>query len=88
MSEITDLNARRWQQDTGPEAHTPLAALRECIRQIEAGEQIADHVIICLGAVREDAAVTDWLQAGSFDVYGQRGLLETVKHAMMPGERV
>jgi hypothetical protein len=83
MTDITDLSARRWQNVSDPEAHKPIDALRETIRQIEAGEVEADHVVICLGATKDGAAVTDWLQAGTFDVYGQRGLLDTVRMFML-----
>ena len=80
--EVTDLSARRWVMNPAVDAHSPVAALKEAIRQIEAGEMLADHVIIAVGSMSEDAAVTDWLQAGSFNVFAQRGLMAGVQMAM------
>ncbi len=82
MSEIADLSARRWEVANGPDAHKPVDALREAIRQIEAGEMKADHVIICFGGETDTHVITDWLQAGTFNSHAQSGLLERVKLGM------
>lgn len=88
MTDVIDFHARRWAETESTDAHTPIAALREAIREIESGEWPCDHVIIAMGRVTEGTADSQWLQAGSFDVFGQRGLLETIKlHMTIEGVR-
>lgn len=80
MSEIADLSERRWQKAAAPDELKPVDALRQAIREIEAGTIDADHLLICIGAVDGEGGVsTDWLQAGPLNLYGQLGLLERVK---------
>lgn len=85
MTEPVDFAAARWSRGGGSDKHRPIDALREVIRQIEAGEIEPDHVIVVIGSISEDLANTDWLQAGSFDVYAQRGLLDLVKNNIGEG---
>lgn len=84
MSEPIDINARRWAN--GPnrnDAYKPADALREALRQVEAGEVPADHVIICMGASVDGSNVSTWLQAGRFDTFQQYGLMDRIKLGLM-----
>lgn len=82
MTDVTDLSARRWAMKPDVSEHSPVAALKEAIRRIENGEVSADHVIIVMGSISDGEAVTEWVQAGKFDVFGQRGLICGVQMAM------
>lgn len=41
---ITDLNARRWEQQRDPDQHTPREALEAVIRDIDSGALKPDRV--------------------------------------------
>lgn len=83
MSAPVDLNARRWATADRTAAFKPVEALREAIRQIEAGEVPADHVVVCFGGSDDCTNSSAWVQAGTFDTFQQYGLLERVKMGMM-----
>lgn len=75
MSEVVDLQARRWESEGDPNSHVPASALRECLRQIEAGELIAEHLIIFFGHIDEEGqSQTGYFQAGKFCEFAQSGL--------------
>ena len=77
MSEVADLSARRWAANGDPEAQSPLTALAEARRQLEAGEIEAEHVIIIYGHIDESgASQTGYFQAGTFNEFGQVGLVQ------------
>lgn len=82
MSNVTDLTARRWQQGGDSTEHKPVDALREAIRQIEAGEIAAEQVFIAIAGRCEDCGdttQTTWLTAGSFPKLAVIGLMESAK---------
>lgn len=73
----SNLTVARWERRDGkPGSHGPLEALEVARHRVESGEWEAEHVIVICGHVDEDGAIkTAFTQAGSFDCYGQFGLL-------------
>lgn len=76
MTEPISLAARKWGRDTNPANHQPQVALHEALRQLEAGEIEADHVMVIHG-YHDDAGKSQvgYLQAGKFSELEQCGLL-------------
>lgn len=76
MSEPVSLTARKWQRDTNPKSHAPETALREALRQLEAGEIQADHIMV-IHAHHTELGVSHvgYLQAGKFSELEQCGMM-------------
>lgn len=76
MSEPVSLAARRWAKDTDPKRHDPATALLEALRQLEAGEIHADHIVVVHGHHDEDGVShVGYLQAGKFSELEQCGMM-------------
>lgn len=81
MGDVLDLNERRWDADSSPNAFTPIEALRALIRKIETGDINPQHLVVAIAAepTGPDMALrTLYFQAGAFDYYGQVGLVSRV----------
>lgn len=76
MSEITSLSARRWAKDSDPNKFTPREVIVEALRQLDAGEVEAEHVIVVHGWY-DPAGVsnTGYFQGGEFRHLEGIGLL-------------
>ena len=74
------LSEARWDRCGRTEDLSVVDMLRAVIAKIERGEIKADHAFLCLGEVVAYRGVSSqWMQAGSFNVYGQIGLIERCK---------
>lgn len=81
---VESLTEARWNRLKDTRDHTAADALRVALANVERGDIKVDHVVICFGAVStENAATTDWFQAGEFSAFEQLGLLERVKIAII-----
>ncbi len=69
---MDDISAARWRRGRDPNEHKPIDALKEAIRQIEAGELAPKHIIVCF--TDEDDRF-GWFQAGPESRFGQVGIL-------------
>ena len=85
MNEPTSLAARRWKTDQQTESFTPRDALVEALRQLDAGEIKADHILICHAWKEARGESVGWFQSGDLTPLGQLGLLTRVSHVMTMG---
>lgn len=70
----------RWNRCGRTEELSVVDMLRAALAKIERGEIKPDHAFLCLGEVVAYRGVSSqWMQAGSFNVYAQLGLLERCK---------
>jgi hypothetical protein len=69
--------ARRWEKDTDPKSHPPVTALREALRQLEAGEIEAEHIMVVHAHHDSDGVShVGFLQAGKFCELAQVGMMQ------------
>jgi hypothetical protein len=76
---MNDIARRRWDTSDGmPGSHTIEECLEVMLHRIRSGDLDAEHIIIAYGKIEDGAALTGYMQAGSFDAFGQAGLLHLV----------
>lgn len=74
------LNEKRAMLASDPAKWGPRELLVSLLRRIDSGELLVpDHMVVCYGSVTpEGYSSAGYLQAGTFDAFGQIGLLHTV----------
>lgn len=86
MTEPVSLAARRWSSGSdNPSAFSVRDCLEAALAQFDAGEIKAMHVIIAFGDNTDGTGFENVMQAGSFDIYGQAGLIERAKKLIVEG---
>lgn len=84
MAEVTNLPGKRFAAATDAAELRPRDALVETLRRIDAGELIAEHVIISIG---EPDGGYNFVNCGSFDANAIVGLLMRVQAKHMEATR-
>ena len=89
MSDPISLSAVRWKKDENPNSYTPRDVLAEALRQIDAGEMLADHVIIFHAFPSKDDPTrftVGYWQGGSFSVLQTMGMVARGLHILNDDE--
>jgi hypothetical protein len=84
MADVTNLSGKRFATAIDAREIRPRDALIETLRRIDAGELIAEHVIISVGMPEGGY---DFVQAGTFDSNSIIGLLVRVQVCHMEKTR-
>lgn len=78
MSEPVNLVSRRWDKGDGsPNSHPAHEALELALHRVRSGEWKADHVMVIVGNIENGVGNVSFAQAGTFDSFGQEGLLQS-----------
>lgn len=84
VADIVDLNKRRFDDAADCTGITPTQALREALRQIEAGEWVpTDLIILGLLVDENDDSFVDTLHAGKATTNERLGMLMRAQYALM-----
>lgn len=88
MSDIVQLGARRFDPNSETKDTKPRDALLAALEAIDSGEIEAAHVIVCVGHRDENGYHTDhFYQGGTFNNFGQLGLLHTIAERFLAQAR-
>lgn len=80
---ISNIATKRWEKETCPNRTSIRDMLVVALERLDAGELLADHMIIAFGHTTDDGRFgTGYFNAGSFNDFAQIGLLEHAKKAM------
>lgn len=85
MTEIVSFAARKWASNTDPNAYSPRDMLVEALRQVDAGDLDAHHMVLVV-AHKDEASptgqTTGYMQAGSYAPLAALGLLTSAVNVM------
>jgi hypothetical protein len=76
---MNDIARKRWDSGDGmPGSYSIEDCLEALLHRVRSGDLDAEHIIVAYGKIEDGAALTGYVQAGSFDAFAQAGLLRFV----------